>query len=65
METDRWSELEEVWPRYQDAVRRWLEATHRPGGDAAEIDELTHRLIAAHNEWSRHLGAVLEATHHH
>lgn len=65
MNPEQWSDLDDSWPRYQDAVQGWLEIARRPDADAAEVDELTHALIAAHNEWSSRLGAILEATHHH
>lgn len=65
MNEDQWSELEHTWDRYQDAVQSWLTAARRPDADAGKVDELTHRLITAHNEWSGDLGTVLEATHLH
>lgn len=65
MGADRWSDLDASWARYQDTVVAWLQSVRRPDADPAEVDRLVHVLIDTHNEWNEHLGAAVEATHHH
>lgn len=60
-----WDEVRGGWASYREAVDAWLEAASAPASEPPVVDELTHRLISRHDEWSEQLGAIVQETHQH
>lgn len=60
-----WNRLRESWSSYKKTVSQWLDVGAEPGTDQLGSDELIHRLIESHNDWSEQLGAAIDAVHHH